>query len=202
MDYANVSENEIIAACKAGDDKALEYIFDKYKNYVRKKAIEFYIVGGDRDDLIQEGMIGLYKAIRDYNSDKETSFMTFAGLCINRQLLTAVKEANRKKHIPLNTSISYDSTIVTSSGKEEYLADMISLGAAASPEEDFIDRETVNNINDAVKKSLSHYENQVFEMYMSGVPYTEIALRLGKSPKSIDNAIQRIRSKIQKLLSI
>lgn len=202
MDYVNVSENEIIAACKAGDDKALEYIFDKYKNYVRKKAIEFYIVGGDRDDLIQEGMIGLYKAIRDYNSDKETSFMTFAGLCINRQLLTAVKEANRKKHIPLNTSISYDSTIVTSSGKEEYLADMISLGATASPEEDFIDRETVNNINDAVKKSLSHYENQVFEMYMSGVPYTEIASQLGKSPKSIDNAIQRIRSKIQKLLSI
>lgn len=200
MRYDEMNENDILRLCKSGDDEAMEYIFSKYKNYVKKKARELFIVGGDVDDLIQEGMIGLYKAIRDYSEEKDASFMTFASLCISRQLFTAVKASNCKKHTPLNTSVSYDTKVVSASGNEMYLADTISMVTSQNPEEAIIGKERLEIINKSIVESLSKYENQVFEMYMEGMTYIQIGDALNKQPKSIDNAIQRIKGKIQKII--
>lgn len=201
MNYEKMSENDIIKAGREGDNGAMEYILNKYKNYVRKQARALYIVGGDGDDLIQEGMIGLYKAIRDYDVTKDASFMTFASLCINRQLCSAVTASQCQKHMILNTSISFDQPTVNKDGEESYLVNTLVADKKSNPEDILIDREAVKAITDAIGVRLSSFEKDVFDMYMEGVSYVEIAKKMDKTPKSIDNALQRIKGKITNIVS-
>ena len=200
MNYSIIDENQIVSLCKTGDEEAFAYILEKYKNLVRMKAGELYVKGGDRDDLIQEGMIGLYKAVMSFNEDRETSFSTFATLCVHRQMINAVRASRCKKHEPLNTSVSYDRTVVTKSGEEEYYTDIAGIVKDRSPEDAFIDRESAIAFNENITANLSKYEKQVFDLHLSGHSYTQIAEILKKSPKSVDNALSRIKVKVHFLL--
>ena len=164
---------------------------EKYKGLVKKKARAMFLMGGDTDDLIQEGMIGLFKAVRDYQPDREASFQSFANLCIDRQIYTAIRSSNRQKHQPLNTYVS-----LSSSDTEENLRD--SWVEHDNPESILIDRENVSALEQEMEKNLSPLENQVLHLYLDGNGYVEIAEILGKTPKSIDNALRRIRKKIKK----
>lgn len=200
--YLGLSDESLIEQYGAGDELACEELLERYKNLVRKKAKAMYIAGGDSDDLIQEGMIGLYKAIRDYENDRQASFMTFASMCINRQMCTAVTRANRQKHSPLNTYVSFYAPI---SGNDEEMGDVTLSDVLISeknqnPEELFIGRETADSMESRFYEVLSDFERQVAGYYMQGEGYVEIAARLGKSPKSIDNALQRIKSKLINLI--
>ncbi len=200
--YLGLSDEELIKMYNEGDESACDELLFRYKNLVRKKAKAMFIAGGDSDDLIQEGMIGLYKAIRDYEDDKQASFMTFASMCINRQMCTAVTRANRQKHSPLNTYVSFYAPI---SGNDDELGDVTLSDVLISeknqnPEELFIGRETADSMETRLYEALSDFERQVAGYYMQGEGYVEIAARLGKSPKSIDNALQRIKSKLSNLV--
>lgn len=195
--FKDYSDEELIKSYKDGNEAALDYLFEKYKNLVRKKAKAMFIVGGDNDDLIQEGMIGLYKAIRDYDETKEASFMTFASMCINRQMCTAVTTANRKKYSPLNSYVSLDMPVKSELEEESSkLSDVLHSSIEQNPEKLFIDRESSDSIESKLDKILSGYEQQVLLLQMEGLNYTDIAERLGKTPKSVDNALQRIRNKL------
>lgn len=186
---------------KADDDAAIDELFERYKNLVRKKAKAMYIVGGDNDDLIQEGMIGLYKAVRDYDSSREASFMTFASMCINRQMCTAVSSSNRKKHSPLNQYVSLD-TPLTSEMEEDSpkLADILYSNVETNPETLFINEESKVSIEDRLAEMLSSFEKQVLALQMEGLDYMAISTRLERTPKSVDNALQRIRKKLSGLV--
>lgn len=173
------------------DTKALEYILEKYKNLVRIKARKLFLIGGDHDDLIQEGMIGLYKAVRDFNPDRESSFATFADLCVSRQLYDAIKASNRQKNIPLNTYISFYAPAFDEK-KDGYYHDYME-----NPETLIIDQENVTALEQEFGEVLSNFELQVLELYLEGMKYQEIAVKIGKEPKSVDNALQRIKSKLQ-----
>lgn len=195
--HKDYSDEELIELYKEGNELAIDYLFDKYKNLVRKKAKAMYIVGGDNDDLIQEGMIGLYKAIRDYNESKDASFRTFASMCINRQMCTAVTTSNRKKHSPLNGYISLDMPVNSEQEEENTkLSDLLYSAVEQNPEKLFIDKERTNYIESKIGNVLSTYENQVLLLQMEGLDYIKIAERLGKTAKSVDNALQRIRNKL------
>ncbi|MBR5128209.1 MAG: RNA polymerase sporulation sigma factor SigH [Roseburia sp.] len=192
--YQNLTDEELIEQLRIGDEKIMDFILDKYKPLVRKKTNAMYLIGGDTDDLIQEGMIGLFKAIRDYNSEKESSFFHFADLCISRQLYTAVEASNRKKHAPLNSYISLYS------GTNEdgvVLADALIATVADNPEQMMIDQENMVLFLDRIKGRLSKMECQVLDYYLSGLNYQQIAEEMKKSPKAIDNALQRIKTKIR-----
>lgn len=191
-DYTGSSDEELIIRVKQNEEGIMEYILDKYKPLVRKNANALYLIGGDTDDLIQEGMIGLFKAIRDYNADKETSFYHFAELCITRQMYTAVEASQRKKHAPLNSYVSlYDDT------REDgmVLADVLAGENDENPEYMLINRENISQKLQDVSKCLSKMEKQVFDYMLEGFNYRQIAEKTGKTPKAIDNAIQRIRAK-------
>lgn len=196
-DYTGYSDEELIASLKGcGQEEArkrtMDYMLDKYKPLVRKRANALYLIGGDTDDLIQEGMIGLFQAIRDYEDGQEASFARFARMCIERQMYTAIEASRRKKHAPLNSYIS----IYDDSGRDGVpLADVLSGGAAENPEYLLIDRESVGQKLDALSKCLSKLERQVFDYMLEGLNYRQIAERMGKSPKAVDNAIQRMRKK-------
>lgn len=194
-DYIGYSDEELIAKLRENEMQGMEitdYILAKYKPLVRKRANALYLIGGDTDDLIQEGMIGLFKAIRDYKADQETSFYHFANLCIERQMYTAVEASRRKKHAPLNSYISlYDDSGVNGTA----LADVLTGRADENPEYMLIDKESVKQCLDEVSKNLSKMEKQVFDYMLEGFNYQQIAEKMGKSPKAIDNAIQRMRSK-------
>ena len=196
--YGKLSDEELVARYHDGDDKAADYLVEKYKNLVRQKARSYFLAGGDNDDLIQEGMIGLYKSIRDYEPDKDAIFMTFASLCVSRQIRTAVTTYNRKKNSPLNSYISLDMPVTDETGEDAVLSDVIASGEGSNPEELYFMRERINTINNAVQNVLSKMERQVLEMYIEGMSYAQIAANLGKTPKAVDNAIQRIRNKISK----
>lgn len=200
--YKKLSDENLIKEYNLGDENACEELLDRYKNLVRKKAKAMYIAGGDGDDLIQEGMIGLYKAIRDYKPEKEASFMTFASMCINRQMCTAVSTANRKKHNPLNSYVSFYAPIdgVGDEDGETTLSDVLISEKEQNPEEWYIDQEAAESIEDRLLDSLSSFERQVIGYFMQGEGYVEIAARMGKSPKSIDNALQRIKNKLLNIL--
>lgn len=205
MQYDGVSDEELILQLRDGDQAVTDYIMNKYKNLVRKKARTMFILGGDSDDLIQEGMIGLFKAIRDYDAGRDASFFTFADLCIMRQMYTAVQASGRKKHAPLNSYISIysDSAEKEGSGdggKEAALVDVIASKEEKNPEEVLIDRENVENIERAIQEELSGFERQVLDLFMTGIGYVEIARILGRDEKSTDNALQRIKSKLKKYL--
>ncbi|MBE5965204.1 MAG: RNA polymerase sporulation sigma factor SigH [Lachnospiraceae bacterium] len=197
--FENCSDEEILEKYGKDDEEVVAYFLNKYKGMVRKKARALYIVGGDSEDLIQEGMIGLYKAIRDYNATKEATLFTFATLCVERQMYTAIRSSNSKKNEPLNSYISFDAPL-TNENEESKFGDFIELSKAQSPEELIIDRENVNRIEGKIDTCLSKFEKQVIQMYLEGVSYTKIAQILDKTPKSIDNALQRIRNKLSKVI--
>ncbi|MBE5922223.1 MAG: sigma-70 family RNA polymerase sigma factor [Lachnospiraceae bacterium] len=191
-----MQDEQLIAQIRQGNADAMDAIFEKYKGQVRRKARSMFLVGGDTDDLIQEGMIGLYKAVRDFEQGKEASFSTFAEICIARQMYTAINSSMRKKNVPLNNYVSISNY---SDGIEsENIADYHD--SEANPEQIFIDRENVAEIKKRLKEELSTFEHEVYLLYLEGVGYLEIANRFDRSPKSIDNAIQRIKAKAIKIL--
>lgn len=199
--YEQSTDEELIHRLRGGDTAVMDYIFDKYKTLVRSKAKSMFILGGDNEDLIQEGMLGLFKAIRDYDSGRDASFYTFADLCISRQMYTAVQASRRKKHIPLNTYISlYGDAGEHEDGEggrlDESLADL----SERNPEEMFLDKERVDYLEKSIDRELSDFEKQVLDLYMTGMSYTQIAKVLGKDEKAADNALQRLKSKIKKML--
>lgn len=197
----HLSEEEIIKRAQARDNDAVDFLMQKYKSVVRRKTRTLFMIGSDRDDLIQEGMIGLFKAIRDFEVGKEASFATFAELCISRQLYSAIKSSNRQKNIPLNTYISIDSLTNISDGGEgegEFISQQSFSHLGMNPEEILINRENTENAKEKLVQCLSKMEREVLELYLSGLTYQEIALKLEKEPKAIDNALQRIKSKVNK----
>lgn len=197
-------EEVLIQRAQAQDYDAMDALMQRYKGIVRKRARSLFIIGGDQDDLMQEGMIGLFKAIQDYDKSKEAVFSTFAQLCISRQLYSAVKSSNRKKNIPLNTYVSIYSPVYSEQGEEtegSFMVDHSLEAAELSPEEILIDRENVCSLRCKIEECLSAMEKQVFDLYMEGMTYQEIARHLDKEPKSIDNALQRIKSKVNKALN-
>lgn len=194
--YSHIPDEILIEKLRAGNSEITDYLLEKYKNVVKKKARAMFLIGGDTDDLIQEGMIGLYKATRDFSSDKEASFLSFANMCISRQIYTAVNASKRKKHSPLNSYISfYDKN--TEDGRENSsILEAITSEIKTNPEEIFIDKENVFRIEEELESLLSKYEKEVLRLYIDGNNYHEIAERMDKKPKSIDNAIQRIKNKV------
>ena len=200
-DLGQLTDEELIIAYRTGTNEAIEVLVQRYKRLVRAKIRANYFVGVDKDDLIQEGMIGLFKAICDYNIQKETSFKSFATLCVTRQVSTAFKAVSRQKHIPLNTSISL-SIPINHKGNEEdeegiTLLDTLKNSTTMTPEDEIISRESLEVLNRQIIKVLSKLEWQVLELYINGKNYQEIAKELNKTPKSIDNALQRIKKKLE-----
>ena len=197
--FSNLTDEEVVELCHAGDNLAEEYLLDKYKNFVRSKARSYFLIGADHEDIVQEGMIGLYKAIRDYRPEKLSSFRAFAELCITRQIITAIKTATRQKHIPLNSYISLNKPLYDEES-DRTLMDVIMEGRVSNPEEILINREDLVNINDRIKDVLSGLEQDVLNAYLDGKSYQEIAESLGRHVKSIDNALQRVKRKLEKYL--
>lgn len=193
-DYKNRTDEELIELLRKGQTDITDYIMDKYKYLVRKRANVMFLIGGDTDDLIQEGMIGLFKAIRDYKEEKDTSFFHFADICITRQIYSAVETSQRKKHQPLNGYISLNSETGTE-GSDSFL-DLLESFENNNPEQLLIDRENVMAIREKAKKALSKMEWEVLKYHLQGLNYRQIAECMNKEPKSIDNAIQRIRGKL------
>ena len=200
-DLEKLSEDEIILIAQNRNDEAMTYLMEKYKGLVRQKVRTLFLIGGDKDDLVQEGMIGLYKAICDYSPDKEASFRTFADLCISRQVYTAIKTSNRMKNQPLNSYISIYSPAYSDENAladGDFIIDQEIRTSQLNPEEIIIDRENASRIEKNLFAYLSKMETKVLELYLEGMTYQEIASYMAKSPKSIDNALQRIKSKLQK----
>lgn len=197
-DFEQYCDEKIILLCHEGEEAATDYLLEKYKPLVRKKARTLYLIGGDNDDLIQEGMIALYKAIRAYEPERQSSFRSYATLCIERQLYNVIKGANRLKNSPLNTYVSLYAPMSQheDSNSRETLADTLQPTELINPEDIVIDKENVTDIESAIEKQLSDFEKQVVSLYIDGCQYQQIAAALGKSPKSIDNALQRIKNKL------
>ena len=192
--YKDVSDEQLIAWLRGGQTNVMDYLMEKYKNLVRKRANALYLIGGETEDLIQEGMIGLFKAVQDYRADKDTSFYHFAELCIARQMYTAVEASQRKKHVPLNTYIPLDA------GQEGQAGMYLETGnhpRTSDPETLFISQETVRLLLKQANERLSQMERQVLSLYLEGMNYHQIAERMGRTPKAVDNALQRIRGKIK-----
>jgi len=197
--YDVMLDEDIVEFAKDGDDSALEYLINKYKNFVRAKARSYFLIGADREDIIQEGMIGLYKAIRDLKSDKLSSFRAFAELCITRQIITAIKTATRQKHIPLNSYVSLNKPIYDEDS-DRTLLDVISGSKITDPEELIISREEFDDIEEKMGEILSSLEWKVLMSYLEGKSYQEIAVDLKRHVKSIDNALQRVKRKLERYL--
>lgn len=193
-DYNNMSDDSLINLVKSGDKHALEYILEKYKELVNMKVSKYFIVGAEKEDIVQEGMIGLYKAIKDYNKEKQSSFKSFANMCIERQLITAIKTSNRQKHMPLNSYLSLN-TAAYENDEDVSLMDIFNNQTAEDPLDTITKKEYYRAVEDVIDKSLSTFEKQVLQRYIQGESYIDIALKLDAPVKSIDNAIQRIRKK-------
>ncbi|MBQ8592262.1 MAG: RNA polymerase sporulation sigma factor SigH [Lachnospiraceae bacterium] len=199
--YEQYSDEELIVRLRDGETNIMDFIMNKYKNLVRSKAKSMYILGADREDLIQEGMVGLFKAVRDYDSGRDASFYTFAELCISRQMYTAVQASGRQKHMPLNSYISlYASTAEQGEEAETELVNVLSDVADRNPEELLIDKENLELLEKMIDKELSSFEKQVLDLYVTGMSYTQIAKVLGRDDKSTDNALQRIKNKLRKVI--
>ncbi|WHH61416.1 RNA polymerase sporulation sigma factor SigH [Petroclostridium sp. X23] len=197
--FSTMLDEEVVEDARTGNDKALEYIIDKYKNFVRAKARTYFLIGADREDIVQEGMIGLYKAIRDFREDKLSSFRAFAELCITRQIITAIKTATRQKHIPLNSYVSLNRPIFDEES-DRTLLDILSEERMYDPEEMIINREEFTGIEEKMGEILSELEWEVLSSYLQGKSYQEIAEDLDRHVKSIDNALQRVKRKLEKYL--
>lgn len=187
-------------AVQNGDDEALEFLIHKYRNFVRAKARSYFLIGADREDIVQEGMIGLYKSIRDYRQDRLTSFKAFAELCVTRQIITAIKTATRQKHIPLNSYVSLDKPIYDEDS-DRTLLDVLSTHRVTDPEEVVIHQEEFDDIELKLSELLSDFERQVLTLYLDGRSYQEIAVDLERHVKSVDNALQRVKRKLEKYLA-
>ena len=198
--YANLTDEQIISQIKDGDEQALTFLLDKYKDLVNTKVGKYFIIGAEREDIVQEGMIGLYKAIKGFDNCKQNTFKTFANLCIERQLITAIKSSNRQKHMPLNSYLSLNTSAYDDEGDGTELLETFEVNTIEDPLETIMKQESFNEIQNAVQKSLSKFEVQVLERYMQGESYEVIAKRLDTPVKSVDNAIQRIRKKAIKNL--
>ena len=192
--YAELNDDEVALLFQKGDGDALEYLLDKYKNFVRARARSYYLVGADHEDIVQEGMIGLYKAIRDFNPEKQASFHAFTELCVKRQIITAIKTATRQKHVPLNNYVSLNKPLYGDES-DRTLLDVIE-GRVVNPEEMFIGQEDMAHIQEELSASLSDLERKVLDAFLQGKSYQEIAEVLGRHPKSIDNALQRVKKKL------
>ncbi len=197
--YQVLIDEEVVEFAREGDDSALEYLINKYRNFVRAKARSYFLIGADREDIIQEGMIGLYKAIRDFKLDKLSSFRAFAELCIPRQIITAIKTATRQKHIPLNSYVSLNKPIYDEDS-DRTLLDVISGSKITDPEELIISREEFDDIEEKMGEILSSLEWKVLMSYLEGKSYQEIAEDLKRHVKSIDNALQRVKRKLERYL--
>ncbi|RDV82294.1 RNA polymerase sporulation sigma factor SigH [Ammonifex thiophilus] len=197
--YETMQDEEVVAYARKGDVRAQEYLINKYKNFVRAKARAYFLIGADREDIIQEGMIGLYKAIRDFKMDKLSSFRAFAELCITRQIITAIKTATRQKHIPLNSYVSLNKPIYDEDS-DRTLLDVVSEAKITDPEEVVISREEFDHIEAKMGEILSKLEWQVLVSYLEGKSYQEIAEDLNRHVKSIDNALQRVKRKLERYL--
>lgn len=190
--FDNISDEELIARLRDGETIIEDYLMEKYKGLVRQKARAMFLIGGDTDDLIQEGMIGLFKAVRDFQPGREATFATFARMCIDRQIYSAIQNSNRQKHLPLNSYVSLN--------QEDESSPIWEL-SVENPEEIIIDQETTRDLQQKISDYLSPMENKVLDLYLKVEGYVEIGRILGKSPKSIDNALQRIRAKIREVIS-
>ena len=199
INYEQESDESLIERLRDGESTIVDYIMNKYKYLVRSKAQAMYILGADTEDLIQEGMIGLFKAVRDYDCGRDASFYTFAELCISRQMYTAVQASQRKKHAPLNTYISLYGE-QKEKGEGAPLEEILSSGAGSNPETLFLDKERMEYLEGEIDKELSTFEKQVLDLYLTGMSYSQIAKVLGKEEKSTDNALQRVKAKIKKIL--
>jgi RNA polymerase sporulation-specific sigma factor len=195
------SDEDIVTEAKDGNTIALEFLINKYKNFVKAKARSYFLIGADREDIIQEGMIGLYKAIRDFKGDKLSSFRAFAELCITRQIITAIKTATRQKHIPLNSYVSLNKPIYDEDS-DRTLLDILSGTKITDPEELMINREEYNDIEFKMGEILSDLEWKVLTLYLDGKSYQEIAVDLRRHVKSIDNALQRVKRKLERYLEV
>lgn len=197
--YADKSDDELVVLAET-DEYAFEFLVTKYKCIVLSKARGYFLVGADREDIIQEGMIGLVKAIRDYRPEREASFKGFAEICINRQIITAIKSATRQKHIPLNTYVSLSRPVYENEDNDETrtMLDIIQCDSSQNPEERVLIEESYRGMDEKIMKALSAFEKNVLEHYLSGNSYAEISEKTGKPVKSIDNALQRIKKKLEK----
>ncbi|MFA5891707.1 MAG: RNA polymerase sporulation sigma factor SigH [Actinomycetota bacterium] len=195
----DATDDELVLRARAGDDTALEHLLNRYKNFARVKARSYFLIGADKEDIVQEGMIGLYKAIRDFRPDKLSSFRAFAELCITRQIITAIKTATRQKHIPLNSYVSLTRPMPQDDGSEQdrVLVDVLTLGTNSDPVELVISREEIDSMQTAFREILSDLEAHVLHLYLEGKSYQDIAESMKRRVKSIDNALQRIKRKVE-----
>ena len=193
-DYQNKSDEELIKIIKAGDKEALDFLMTKYKEIVNMKVSKYFLIGAEKEDIIQEGLIGLFKAVQSYNPEKQNSFKTFANMCIERQLITAIKSSNRQKHIPLNSYLSLN-TAAYEEDEDTTLFDTFNAHQTEDPLETITKKEYYKDVEEAINESLSDFEKLVLNRYMQGESYIQIAEKLDTPVKSIDNAIQRIRKK-------
>ena len=198
-DFTLLSDEAVVMRAMHGNDAAQDYLLEKYKNFVRSKARSYFLIGADRDDIMQEGMIGLYKAIRDFNPEKRASFRAFAELCITRQIITAIKTATRQKHIPLNSYVSLYKPVYDEES-DRTLIDIFSGIIMSDPEELMINRENYTDIETHIGEMLSDFEWNVLTAYLQGKSYQEISVTLERHIKSIDNALQRVKRKLEKYL--
>lgn len=192
--YENMSDEDLVAKASLGDKHALEYLLEKYKELVNMKVTKYFIIGAEKEDIVQEGMIGLYKAIKSYSNDKKNSFKSFANMCIERQLITAIKTSNRQKHMPLNSYLSLNNSAYDNDEDTE-LIEVFNSKTVEDPLETITKKEYYESIENAIDKNLSDFEKQVLDRYIQGESYIDIATKLNTPVKSIDNAIQRIRKK-------
>jgi RNA polymerase sporulation-specific sigma factor len=199
--FTGLSDEEIIVIIQQGNTDALDFLITKYRPFVRMKGRSYFLIGGDQEDIIQEGMIGLYKAIRDFRPDRLSSFKAFAELCITRQIITAIKTATRQKHIPLNTSVSLDRPVY-SEDSERTLLDVIAGPILDDPEDLMIHREDYDHMEEEINKVLSDLEKQVLTLYLEGQTYQEISDELNRHVKSVDNALQRIKRKLENYMQV
>lgn len=199
-DYGALTDEELLRLIRAGDAEAETRLYENYKQIVRSKARSYFLVGADREDIIQEGMIGLYKAVCDFGFDKQTSFRAFAEICITRQIITAIKGATRKKHMPLNTYVSLNRTVYDGES-DRTLMDILSSVHVSDPEEALIGRENYDAVAADIQRVLTKLEKGTLELYLQGYSYQAIGETLGKSTKCVDNAIQRVKKKLEETLT-
>ena len=194
--YLNQTDEDVAVQAQNGDGQALAYLLNKYKNFVRSKARSYFLIGADHEDIVQEGMIGLYKAIRDFQPSRLSTFRSFAELCVKRQIITAIKAATRQKHVPLNSYVSLNKPLYDEES-DRTLLDVIE-GRVTNPEDLYISQEDLSRIQTQISEVLSDLERQVLDAFMDGKSYQEIAELLGRHVKSIDNALQRVKRKLFK----
>lgn len=196
--YETFTDEQLIRNLRDGEKEITDYIMEKYKNLVRKEAKAMYLLGGENDDLIQEGMIGLFKAVQDYDTQQKVSFFSFARLCIRRQMYSAIEASKRKKHIPLNSYVSFYEK--AEAGGSERVLDTIAAGDESNPEAAMIGKEYMEGLLERLESELSDLETRVLYLHLQGISYRAIAELINKSPKTVDNALQRIKTKVEKII--